>query len=326
MLGPATPGVEEYESWRRDHLREALAKLTRRYKSQQRAADAGDHNDLRREHVALAGPSLLPQAPAGREVRLAAAAGKHSQRLRRIRRSVAPVTDPESGAVHRPKGAPPGRFVCDRFAGQREIAAVLGYSQQCDWWHSPHSFETIPIAKFVAHAALLPGGPAAVASVSRLRNAARECVCKALELDQVLYHAHATITRTRSPTAVLPLSDDDALKLFNAIELKDSANAEYRRGMYESAIRMYTHALDGLPDALRSTHAEVAIILSNRAAAFSQLQDFRKVIYTSYISVATSHQPPNRRLTPYRCKPHLTSSDVARMIVGDRRHDCGISD
>lgn len=229
----------------------------------------------KRKRVALAGPSLLARAPDGTELRLTS--GEMRRRLRRIKRSVVPMADPDSGVVYQPTMALPGRFVCDMFAGRRQIDAVLGCSQHCAWWSSPHSFETVPIATFSKNVAHLPGGPAAVTATRQLRNAARECVCEALEVDQVLYHAHATITRTRSPTALPQLSDDDALQLFGAIALKDSANAEYRRGMYDSAIRMYTQALEKLPDALRTTHAEAAIILNNRAAAYNQQQDFRSV-------------------------------------------------
>ena len=260
--------VEAYEAWRHGRLREDLAKLTARYEER-----AGS-----RKRAALAGPALLPRAPPDGTVRVATATAAKPRRLRRIKRSVAPLTDPESGAVRRPKRGPPGRFVCDQFATPAEVGAVLSCSQNCDWWHSPHSFETVPLASFVADAARLPGGTDAVRCVRELRDAARVCVCEALGVDRVLYHAHATLTRTRSPSAAPQYSDEDALRLFEAIELKDRANAEYRRGMYEPAIQLYTDALAVLPESLKRTHPEVALILSNRAACHNQLQDYRQVI------------------------------------------------
>ena len=281
----AGPTLEAYDVWRGNSLRSDLAKLTSRH----------GHGGADRRRLLLAGPAVLPDAEDGGVAARGVRGSNKRLRWRRLKLAAAPSTDPDTGAVRRPKGTPPRRFVCDQFAAAPAIDGVLAVAQQTDWFKSQHTFESVPFRSFAEDVADTAVGAAAVSWIQQLRDEARACVCEALQVDVTLYHAHATLTRTRSTTPAVvstPQADEaEWLALLSAVELKEAGNAQYRNGMYEPAIDMYTSALAQLPEHMRTSHPEVVLILSNRAACHNQLQDYRQVISDS--SAALEIEPTN---------------------------------
>ena len=256
--------ADSYDRWRLATLRDTLTALS------------SHHANPKRRRLMLAGKAELGRdADGGLVAKRRDDGPKKTIRWRHFKGFPRTTTDPETGSVRRAKGEPPGRFVVDRFVDATVRTTVLRAVEQTEWFGSRHTFETVPLSSYLTSAA----GAATARQLQQLRDTARICLCEALQVEAPLYHTHATLTRTR-PTAAEgapQYSDDDALQLFEAVQLKDAGNEKYRAGMYEEAIGLYTAALEQLPDHMRQ-HAEVVLILNNRAAAHNQLQNYRQVV------------------------------------------------
>ena len=155
------------------------------------------------------------------------------------------------------------RFVQDRFANRAETRAVRKAVEISHWnLDQSSSFVTASVESHLRQARLA-GQDGASKELRRLRDKARQLLSDVFRVEQTLYHAHSTLTCTRSVDSQSKSSDlaaktkiytdQEATCLFEAIRLKDAGNSLYRRGLYERAILVYTQCLQHLPS---SNHTE----------------------------------------------------------------------